>query len=286
MTDENFRKLIVNADDYGHTPGVSEGIRRAHLGGIVTSTTAMMNRPYAVDELAVAQALCPRLGLGVHLVLTTGIPLMPAARVRSLVDEVGRFHRQDKLIRQLPFISLEEVDAEWHAQVELFVKTTGHYPDHLDSHHHSSYFTPALFERMLRLAGELKCAIRNPFNDTSVSAADYLRGSQLETDLAHIHTLLGQHPTASPQHFVSRFYDEGASAESLRGLLEEIRKTPGAQTWEWMCHPGVPDEDLRRVSDYSDMRGRELELLTDPALPDLLKTSGVNLVTFKSLSEN
>jgi hypothetical protein len=38
-------RLIVNADDYGRTPGVSQGIRKAHLEGIVTSTTALMNTP-------------------------------------------------------------------------------------------------------------------------------------------------------------------------------------------------------------------------------------------------
>ena len=37
------KKLIVNADDFGRTPSVTEGILRAHKEGIVTSTTAMMN---------------------------------------------------------------------------------------------------------------------------------------------------------------------------------------------------------------------------------------------------
>ncbi len=39
------RRLIVNADDFGRTRGTSAGIIRAHLNGIVTGTTAMMNLP-------------------------------------------------------------------------------------------------------------------------------------------------------------------------------------------------------------------------------------------------
>ena len=35
------RRLIVNADDFGLTPGVSAGILSAHRHGIVTSTTLL-----------------------------------------------------------------------------------------------------------------------------------------------------------------------------------------------------------------------------------------------------
>ena len=58
--------LIVNADDYGRTPEVSLGIRQAHLQGLVSTTTAMVNMPVALDQIRRAQDECPRLGLGVH----------------------------------------------------------------------------------------------------------------------------------------------------------------------------------------------------------------------------
>jgi len=168
--------LIVNADDYGHTAGISEGIRRAHLQGIVTSTTAMMNRPASILELPKAQSLCPNLGLGVHLTLTTGQPLLPPGQIPSLVDENGNFYHSDPFIARLNQINPDQALAEWRAQVELFTRVTGRKPDHLDSHHHSSYFTPALFERMLILASELGCPIRKPFGADSASSADYLPG--------------------------------------------------------------------------------------------------------------
>lgn len=74
------KKLIINADDYGHTRSVSLGIRQAHLQGIVTSTTAMMNYPGADDDLRDSVKECPRLGLGLHLVLTSGCPVLPAEK--------------------------------------------------------------------------------------------------------------------------------------------------------------------------------------------------------------
>jgi predicted glycoside hydrolase/deacetylase ChbG (UPF0249 family) len=273
-------KLIVNADDYGHTMGVSEGIRQAHLQGIVTSTTAMMNRPAALDELPKAVALCPRLGLGVHLVLTTGTPVLPAESVRTLVDGDGRFNRRGELIEHLGQIDLDQVDAEWHAQVERFVKVTGRNPDHLDSHHHSSYFSPGLFERMLKLADELHCPIRNPFGDVSNPMADYLPGGQPEKDLAAVKTLLENHKPQRPQHFFSNFYDETVSVENLTNLLTQVSSFPANQTCEIMCHPAVVTDELRQISDYSDMRGVELKVVTGSKLPALLQALDIELVSF------
>src|SRR5512134_2504252 len=89
------RQLIVNADDFGRTRGVSAGILRAHQEGIVTSTTAMMNMSGVAADLHLAQTEAPRLGLGVHLNFTAGRPLLPPEWCASLVDEHGHFLTQD-----------------------------------------------------------------------------------------------------------------------------------------------------------------------------------------------
>ena len=98
-------KLIVNADDYGHTSGISSGIREAHLNGIVTSTSAMMNRPFAPQALLDAAQFCPNLGLGVHLVLTSGRPLSDSRSILSLVTPEGFFRREEPFIAALPQLS-------------------------------------------------------------------------------------------------------------------------------------------------------------------------------------
>ena len=67
------KKLIINADDYGRSPGVSRGILRAHREGIVTSTTAMINQPKVEAQLAEALT-CPELGIGLHLVFSAWLP--------------------------------------------------------------------------------------------------------------------------------------------------------------------------------------------------------------------
>src|SRR5204863_697475 len=60
------RYLIVNADDFGLSPGVNRGIIEAHENGIVTSASLMVRWPAAQEAAAYALA-SPRLGLGLHL---------------------------------------------------------------------------------------------------------------------------------------------------------------------------------------------------------------------------
>ena len=70
-----IKKLIMNADDFGMTQGNSIGILLAHAEGILTSTTCMMNMPYAEWALKEAKKY-PELGVGIHFVLTVGRPLV------------------------------------------------------------------------------------------------------------------------------------------------------------------------------------------------------------------
>ena len=83
-----MKQLILNADDFGMTHGVNEGIMRAHREGILTSTTLMANGLAFADAVKKA-AENPKLGVGCHLVLVGGKPVAPAGEVPSLVDSKG-----------------------------------------------------------------------------------------------------------------------------------------------------------------------------------------------------
>ena len=72
--------LIVNADDFGLSKGQNYGIIEACRRGVVTSTTALINGD-AVEHAALLSRETPELGVGMHFVLTLGMPLSPMARV-------------------------------------------------------------------------------------------------------------------------------------------------------------------------------------------------------------
>ncbi len=261
--------FIVNADDYGRTVSVSSGIRHAHLQGIVTTTTAMMNMPAAVDDMRIAQAECPRLGLGVHLTLTAGRPVLPPAQAPTLVDSSGAFLKLDQLTAALPNVNPAELRAEWRAQIEKFL-ATGAALDHLDSHHHTSYFTETGFGIMLDLAHEYRSPIRRPRakeeNDASaLSRAEF-------TD-----RLLREKQVRCADHFVTDFYDDGVTISNLLGILNTL---PDGLT-EIMSHPGYVDDELLRGSSYNRRREEEIEVLTSDEVKEAIRAKGIALRTFK-----
>lgn len=263
-------RLIINSDDYGRTPEISRGIREAHLQGVVTSTTCMMNIPTTADDVAIALKEAPMLGMGVHLVLTMGRPVSARDAVSSVVDGNGDFFKYTPFIENLPRLKLDEVKTEWRLQIERFVKAAGRRPTHLDSHHHSSFFSPELFHAMLELAKEYDCAIRYPFTEIY---------QEIEEAGMHASDLIKEFDTRRPDTFIVNFYDDGATMENLFKIIDNL----GDGTSELMCHPGHVDEAFAKESIYNFQRARELEILTDLAVKQAIQANGIELIHFGQL---
>jgi predicted glycoside hydrolase/deacetylase ChbG (UPF0249 family) len=265
-----MKQLIINSDDYGRTPEISRGIREAHLRGVVTSTTCMMNIPTTANDVMIALKETPDLGMGVHLVLTMGRPISMTESVPSIVDEDGNFFKYTPLIEHLMSLNMDEVKQEWRAQIEAFFKAVGRKPTHLDSHHHSSYFSPQLFHGMLELAKEYDCAIRFPFNDVS---------SELEETYKQVPDLIQEFNPRRPDVCFVNFYDENATKEDLLNIIGNISDG----TSEIMCHPGYVDEAFAKESVYNFQRERELKILTDPSIKQAIQSNAIKLITFADL---
>ena len=132
-----MRRLVVNADDLGLTIGVNDGIFDAHEHGILISASLLANAPATADAARLARSP-PTLGVGVHLTLVDGDPVLPPDHVPTLVEDDERFRRSWK-----PFIvacltgrvSMLEVEHELTAQIER-VLAAGIKPTHLDAHKH------------------------------------------------------------------------------------------------------------------------------------------------------
>ena len=272
-----MKRLIINSDDYGRTPDISRGIREAHLNGVVSSTTCMMNISTTARDVAVAVQETPKLGLGVHLVLTMGKPILPRSAVRSIMDENGNHLKYDAFIANLPNLNMIEVKAEWRAQIEAFIKAAGRKPDHLDSHHHSSFFTPELFRGMLEIAREYNCPIRNPiaYGDNPTAGMPGVADPMQE----YAPQLIREFNVRTTDSIFVNFYDDGATREELLDILGKVED--GA--YEIMCHPGYVDESFAKESVYNFQRERELKILTDPAIKQAIDAHGIELITFADL---
>ena len=272
-----MKRIIINSDDYGRTPDISRGIRESHLNGVVSSTTCMMNIPTTAHDVAVAVQETPKLGLGVHLVLTMGKPILPPEAVPSIVDANGNHLKYDPFIENLPRLNIHEVKAEWRAQIEAFIRAAGRRPDHLDSHHHSSFFTPELFRGMLEIARQYGCPIRNPIAYGNNPTAGMPGIAQPMSE--HAPRLMKEFNTRSTDTMFVNFYDEGATHEELLNILSKVENG----TSEIMCHPGYVDEAFAKESVYNFQRERELKILTDPAIKQAIESRGIDLITFSDL---
>ena len=248
------RSLIVNADDYGLTAGVSRGIIDAHRGGIVTSTTLLVNRP--VDPALIEALQSSGLGVGLHMNLTLGPPVAPAKRVASLLDGEGRFVRDAReAARQA---RPDEARIELGMQIDEFRRIMGRFPTHLDSHHHVGRQEPIL-ELVLDFARAIKVPVRT--QDPEVRAM--ARKLALKT----------------ADHFMG---ESGPDAYwSSDRVLAHLRELPGGVT-EFMTHPGYYDDELS-YSRYGRQRETEMTGLTDPQARALIEREGIRLIHFGNL---
>jgi len=245
------RRLIVNADDWGLTRGVSEGILAAHRHGIVSSTTVFATGD--LDRELVARLRDSGLGVGLHVNLTLGAPL---TRGRSLVDGDGRFVRDAR--RAAARVTVADVRAEIEAQAERFQSALKRRPTHLDTHHHVGLHPPVR-DVVLDVARGLGVAVRS--QDTA--ARTRARSAGLRT----------------PDHF---FGESGPEAYwSLERTMRHLRELPAGVS-EFMCHPGWFDADLA-YSRYGRQRETEMIGLGGAAARSTAAALGVTLATFADL---
>lgn len=271
--------MIINSDDYCRTSLISRGIREAHLQGILTSTTCMMNFPNSADDLALAVAETPALGLGVHLCLTSGYPISPPEEIPTLVTAENKFHALHDFIDKVDDLDMSQVKKEWTAQIEKFVGLTGRNPTHLDSHHHSSFYTAPLFRTMLELAWKYNCAVRQvnvQVIDRGIGVSDEM-GENIKTFAP---PLIDEFNIPKPDVFFASFYDDHATRDVL---LEALRNAKEGEVLEVMCHPGYSDAALEASSAYNRQRERELAILTDDTVLAAVADLGLEFVTFDAL---
>jgi predicted glycoside hydrolase/deacetylase ChbG (UPF0249 family) len=263
-------RLIVNADDYGITAATNRGIERAHLAGIVTSTTVMANQIAAADAVKL-QRCCPELGVGIHLTLTLGSPLAPTNAVRSLLDADGRLLKREPLLRRLRSggVVPSEIVTECVAQVRA-LRAVAIEPDHWDVHQHLHEYAGIgrpVAEAMLA-EGVLRA--RNPKRTRANRHRLRPRALIQDRRRALMADLVRRKFTtpdvlldASPSRWGDLIHD------LPNGVIEAI------------CHPAQPDDALPKSTILSADRVAELTALCDPRLRDRLAERGVHLATFE-----
>jgi hopanoid biosynthesis associated protein HpnK len=278
--------LIINADDFGLTSGVNRGIIELHAAGLVTSTS-LMARSGAADEAIDLALHTPTLGVGCHVVLVDGEPVLPPEQIPTLIDSrTGHFPTSLSTFLHRLFrgrIRTAEIEAEISAQI-AFLQARGIKLTHVDTHKHTHMFREVLrpLLRVAHLAGIR--ALRNPFephwSTRATRRAHWMR-------LAQVGALRWLEPASRKIIEDAGFATtSGTVAVAGTGILDAetlrciLRSLPSG-TWELVTHPGYNDADLARVP----TRLKATRDVERAALAAIREFPAIKLVSFAGLAD-
>jgi chitin disaccharide deacetylase len=277
-------RLIVNADDFGLTAGVNRAIIELHQAGVLTSTTLMARAGATTEAIRMALAT-PSLGVGCHVVLVDGEPVLSPREIPSLIDKkTGRFPATLSTFLARLFtgrVRGAEIEAEAAAQIGV-LKAAGLRPTHIDTHKHTHMFPPVLGPvlRAARAAGI--GAVRNPFEpEWAVRAtprAPLTRAAEvfaLRRLGPFFRRLIARAKVATTDGTIAVAGTGILDAAVVRSLLRELPEG----TWELVTHPGYNDADL----DWIRTRLRASRDTEREALIALREFPSVDLISFRDL---
>jgi len=249
-------QLIVNADDFGLTPGVNRAIAELHQSGVVTSTS-LMARAMATEEAIQTAFRTPSLGVGCHVVLVDGEPVLPAgaiphlasARTGSLGASLTGFLTNLFSNRRSHGAMVREIEAETAAQI-AYLQSRGLHLTHIDTHKHVHMF-PAVLKPVLRAARASGIrAIRNPFEPLwalrATHAPSWIRIAEvLALRLLEpiCMSIIAEEGFVTTCGTIAVLGTGNLDNDAITSLLASLQ--PGI--WELVTHPGYNDADLDKV---------------------------------------
>jgi hopanoid biosynthesis associated protein HpnK len=253
--------LVVTADDFGAAIAVNEAVEIAHRDGILTAASLMVAGAAVEDAVERARRM-PALGVGLHIVLADGAPVLPPEQVSALVGADGRFPGEmlaTALAIAFNPAARRQMEAEVSAQFAAFA-ATGLPLDHVNAHKHF-HLHPLIASAILR-AGSLHGlrAMRVPVEPGAGAALNWWAG-RLGKRLRRAGMTVNDR--------VAGLVASGAfDTARMRAALETL---PEGLT-EIYCHPAIVDVWPGSAPGYrySD----ELAGLIDPQVRAALIASG------------
>lgn len=284
-------RLILCADDYALTPGVSRGILKLVAQGRLSAVGCMTNRPgWLADAPALlayrfggdADEKLPPTGhaaIGLHLNLTLGTPLepLPSLAPDGVLPAFGT-------LAKLAFtgrISASEIAAEIGRQLDAFAQAAGSPPDFVDGHQHV-HVLPVVRSALLHVLSERGLAgkiwLRDPWdNPLSIIA----RGVAVPKALVIAALGAGFGRRARALGFATNRGFAGVSpfdpSRDFGADMACFLVKPGPAHLV-MCHPGEIDDELRGLDPVIDTRQQELAYLASDMFGELLIETGAQLV--------
>lgn len=264
--------MILCADDYGLSAGVSQGILELATARRLSATSAIVTMDRWPEDAARLRAVRDRIAIGLHLNLTLGRSLGPMPKLAP----DGVFPSLGAIVRSAigGRVDRAEVEAEILRQIDRFVTETGFPPDHIDGHQHIQVLP--VVRTALVASIDRRFAVLPPLVRTPTDTLQRMLGRQGELVKAlGVATLSIGFAGMLKTHKIPTnegFSGYSAFDEQTDYRIEFRRAAAAAGPMHIvMCHPGYPDAELSKLDPVVARRGQELEFLREaPELPDLI----------------
>ena len=247
-----MKKIVINADDFGLTEAVSLVIVSGHKNGNISSTSLMVNMEYVNEAINLAKE-CPKLGLGIHLNVTVGKPILNPEDISSLVDKNGNFFSSKDYSANKVNINEGDLLKEFEAQISKFIELVGRIPEHINCHHLYDFFGiyPNVTEILIKKYGVPMRLMQNHRNYKYQLAKkiDILMDNNITEDE------------------VCRYF-----RENLKDTLVELPN-----------HSGFVDKALMKVSSLNIGRTNDLYICKSAKVRDVLKELGYEIVPWAKI---
>ena len=283
--------MILCADDYGISPGVSRGIRQLLAQRRLSATSCMVGFPGVEDELRELQAYRDSADIGLHFVLTDHAPLASHSAASGLLDSHDRLPPFARLARDAYRNRLDgrAIARELTCQLDRFVEWLGFAPDFIDGHQHVQQL-PGVRDALIavvradpRLANSYvrvgtlprltpAAIVSSPSWSTLIGSCAIAlpsRGARRAFGAAGIRTngcLLGYYPAERGLAFEAVFAWYASLCPSARDVFS--------------CHPGMMDPILEARDSLTSEREDVLAFLSSTAFEERMAAGGLALNRF------
>jgi chitin disaccharide deacetylase len=258
--------IILNADDYAMTDGVSRSIEALAFGRRLSATSVMSTMPEWPASAVRVRSLRDRIAIGLHLNLTLGAPAKP---MRNLAPG-GALPKLSVVLRRAVLGSLDraEIAAEIERQLDLFEMHLGFPPDHVDGHQHVQVLPvvrAALLDVLVRRYTALPPLVRDPSDAADQLIARGLAGAKAVTVMALAAGFASSTrrrglPVNRRFAGFSAFDTKASYQAEIAGELARGRSADAGLS-VIMCHPGYADAALAALDPIVERRQQEHDAL-------------------------
>ncbi len=285
------KRLIINADGFGFTYGNNRAIFEVLEAGIVRSISVNANFP-AVEQVPRVVKEFREVSIGIHLNLSVGRPVCKPDEVSSLLNDSGEFWGNGFPKKALTGkLKISEIQKELKAQFETLKKLgvkISHWDSHQDRHLYLPFFRCALEAARLNGVGRMRNHRRWLFANEDKARLKawrfYLTHPRRFSAWLHHKTLM-VYARKCGMKMADHFLCPGAYGRG-REILATWKKIfhflPYGNS-EITCHPGYPDETLKKYATMIDNRPKEAAVLKDKSLLDVAMENGVEIINFRQL---